>query len=172
VTAFLVIGGFGLLVLAIALVFGDALDGLLPGTDLGDGLFSLPALAGAVAAFGFGGAAILATGAPSVAALVVGAVAAVAMAWFVVRLTRAVLHMPTDEVVRKGDLVGRPARVVSAVPTDGMGEVVVRSGGQSVKLSARSARPLPVGSEVVVVDELSHTSVLVEPAEEFWEGTQ
>ncbi len=168
VTVFLILGIVGLAVLALALVFGDALDGLVGDLDLGDGLFSLPAMAGAVAAFGFAAAAVSALGAPSAVSLVSGAVAGAGVAWMTGRLTRAVLRMPTDPTLRQGDLVGRPARVVNDIRPGQLGEVLVRHAGQSLKMSARAARDLPVGSEVVVIEAESPTTVVVEAAEDFW----
>ena len=70
---FLVIGGFGIVLLAVSLFLGDVLHFGHP--DL-DGPFSLPSIAGFVGAFGFGGAiaAALTGGGPFsvVAALVAG----------------------------------------------------------------------------------------------------
>lgn len=165
---FLIIGFVGVAVLGAALLFGDALDGLLPDIDLGDGLFSLPALAGALAAFGFGAAIALGLGAPGALAGVVGVGAGGAMASLVARLTHAAIHMRTDETLRQGDLVGRRARVVNDIGDGRLGEVLVQHAGQTLKMSARSARALPVGAEVVVIEAESPTTVVVEAAEDFW----
>jgi hypothetical protein len=52
------------------------------------------------------------------------------------------------------------------------GEVLVRVGGQQLKLTAilepEAGEPLGLDAEVVVVDTVSATRVVVQPAEEFW----
>src|SRR5688572_12701451 len=106
-TVFLVVGFIGLGLLAATLVLGDWLDGLLPDIELGDGLFSLPVLAGFAAAFGFGAAATDALGGSGPAGLGVGAAAGIGLGWATLRLTRGLVNMSTDDTVRSGDLVGR-----------------------------------------------------------------
>ncbi|MPY91695.1 MAG: hypothetical protein GEV08_01130 [Acidimicrobiia bacterium] len=171
VAVFLVIGFVGLALLAAALLFGDIVDGLLGDIDLGDGLFSLPALAGAVAALGFGAAIASGVGAPSGAAWAVGVASGGAMGWLVARLTRSSVRMRTDEPLRHTDMVGKPGRVVNDIRAGQLGEVLVSHAGQSLKMSARSARELPVGAQVVVIEAESPTTVVVEAAEDFWRET-
>ena len=162
------LGVAGLVFLVVALVFGDWLDALLPDVELGDGLFSLPVLAGFVAAFGFAGAAVHSvTGTPA-AAVTVGAAAGAGVAWATLRLTRALIRMPTDETFRTADLVGREGTVVTAIREGSLGEVRVAFAGQSLKLAARADRPLDRGEAVVVVEAISPTAVWVSSARDFW----
>lgn len=169
----LVIGFVGLALLAVALVFGDWLDGLLPDIELGDGLFSLPVLAGLVAGFGFCGAAISGlTDGQRTASVLGGAVGGIAMAWLALRLTGGLMNMPTDAAIRSSDLIGRSGRVVTAIRQGGLGEVLVSVGGHSVKLAARSDEELEQAIDVVVVDVLSPTSVQVTSAPQFWGGKE
>jgi membrane protein implicated in regulation of membrane protease activity len=161
--AFLVIGGIGVAVLAVSLLVGDLLG--LGHPDAG-GPFSLPAVAGFVGAFGFAGAIadVLVPGevAGLVAALVVGAFAAVPTAWFAVKLSRMAMNMRTDPTPTREDLVGTLGVVVTPIPATGYGEVRVTLAGQPVKLYATADRPLPRGTRVFVVAAPSATSVVVE----------
>jgi hypothetical protein len=57
---------------------------------------------------------------------------------------------------------------VTPVRAGGTGEVLVRLGGQPVKLSATADEDLPLGTESVVVAVESATRVKVESAVRFW----
>lgn len=174
-TVFLVLGIVGVVLLLASLLLGDLFDGLFSffdGVDLdldGGGLFSLPVLAAFLSAFGFGGyLAMSATDERLLAGLVGGAVAGVVLGWIAWRLTRALLHMATDATPTADDLLGKSAKVVTPLLGQGLGEVLVRLGGQPVKVSARSDADLAVGEQVVVVEVVSSTSVVVESASTFW----
>jgi membrane protein implicated in regulation of membrane protease activity len=162
---FLVIGGLGVLVLAVALFGGEFLH--FGHVDLDSGLWSTEALAGFVGAFGFAGAIAneLLGGHGTAAAFggaTVGALAAVPTAYLAVRLSRAARNMHTDATPTRTDLVGTLGVVVTPIPRQGYGEVRVRLGGQPVKLNARADRSLPMGAHVFVVEAPSETSVVVE----------
>lgn len=162
--AFLLIGGLGVAVLAISLIVGDLLHFGHPDAD---GPFSLPAVAGFVGAFGFAGALaaqLVPVGpvARLVAACATGLIAAIPVAWFAVRLSRAAMNMATDATPTRSDLVGTLGVVVTPIPLAGYGEVRISLGGQPVKLNAKSDHPMPLGTRVLVVEAPSSTSVVVE----------
>lgn len=161
--AFLVIGGVGTAVLAVALVIGDLLH---IGHVDADGPFSVPAIAGFVGSFGFVGALVaefVGTGTPAlVAASTAGLAAAVPTGWLAVRLSRSAMRMNTDATPTRADLVGMSGVVVTPIPLQGYGEVRVSLGGQPVKLNARADRPVPLGARVFVIEVPSSTSVIVE----------
>jgi membrane protein implicated in regulation of membrane protease activity len=166
---FVILGAVGVVLLLVVLLVGDWFDALLPDVDLGDGLFSLPVLAGFTAAFGFAGAAVhAATDGALPAAVLAGAGAGAGVAWVTLRLTRGLLHMRTDEPLRMADLVGRPGQVVTDIRQGGLGEVVVPYAGQSLKVAARADHLLERGQQIVVVEALSPTSVMVASATDFW----
>jgi len=160
---FLLIGGLGVVILAVSLFLGDVLH---TGHPDADGPFSVPAVAGFVGAFGFGGAIaaelVGGTGAAVAVGSLVGLLAAFPTAWLAVRLSRAANQMRTDATPTRADLVGRLGVVVTPIPTEGYGEVRVLLGGQPVKLNARSDEPVPLGAKVFVVEATSDTSVIVE----------
>ena len=160
-TAYLVIGVVGLVVLAVSLVVGDLLEGALDG--LAGDWFSTEVVGSFVAALGFGGATALAADAPDPLALVVGLVAGTAFGAMGWGLTRVVRGGATDEAPAADDVVGRGAVVVSEVPADGFGTVRVVLGGHTLRFNARAELPLTAGTEVHVTGVLSPTAVSVAP---------
>lgn len=164
-TIFLVLGGVGLVFLLLSLVVGDWFDGIFGAVEVdldGGGLISGPVLGAFVAAFGIGGAAVLATTDTSILLAILGGLAnGVLIGYLAYRLTRAFMHMPTDDNVRTTDLVGKSGRVVTPIPADGLGEVLVHHAGQPLKLFGRADRPLPAGTSVVIIQTVSSASVVV-----------
>jgi membrane protein implicated in regulation of membrane protease activity len=161
---FLVIGGIGVLVLAVSLLGGEFLH--FGGVD-GGGAWSVEAISGFAGAFGFVGAIVnelLAgvTSAAPVLAVTAGIAAALPMAYLALRLSKAARNMRTDATPTRSDLVGSLGVVVTSIPAQGYGEVRIRLGGQPVKLNARADQPIPMGAHVFVVEAPSDTSVVVE----------
>ena len=157
-TTFLVIGGFGVFLLAASLAFGSHfhlghLHFHLPvHLNIGDGghvpnagsdtAFSLPSFAGFVGAFGFGGA-IAASVLPGDGALLpslIGLGAAIPTAWSAARLTQAAMNMRTDATPEQGDVIGSLGVVIREIPANGYGEVRVRFAGQLMKFHATGCR--------------------------------
>jgi len=160
---FLMIGGVGVVVLAVSLFFGELFH--IGHIDV-DGLFSLPAMAGFVGAFGFAGAigSSLAGGDGTFAAAVgagTGLVAAFPVGWGAARLTRALSAMPTDKTLVPDDLIGASGVIVTRVPAGGYGEVRLAIAGQHLKYNAKADTALPAGTPVFVVEAPTETSVIV-----------
>ncbi|WP_228981065.1 hypothetical protein [Streptomyces sp. DH12] len=159
------IAGIVLLVASLALdgvlegMFGGALDGLF------DGWLSLPVVAGFVSMLGFSGAIVLgATAMGAGAATAVGVLAGFGAAWLTWKLSRSLMD-DRGAAPREDDLVGSAGSVVTAIPADGYGEVLLRLAGQPVKFAARSAEPVQRGTEVWVEAALSAGSVRVRPVD-------
>jgi membrane protein implicated in regulation of membrane protease activity len=148
-----------LAVLAVTLVFDDALEGLTEG--LGPDWLSLPVLASVFAAFGLAAGAISGNSGPAVVAVPAGLVAGAGAGALAARLIAAAMRMPTDPPVRTGELPGKVGRVVTPIRTDRAGEVLVPLGGSAYKLTAHATTDIALGTEVVVVEVTSPTSVLV-----------
>jgi membrane protein implicated in regulation of membrane protease activity len=178
--AFLIIGGCGLLLLAASIGFGAHVHlghlheplhwhvghGGHDGSSGSDAAFSLPSVAGFIGAFGFGGAvaAQLFPGRSVTMPVLIGVGCAVPTAWAWARLTRAAMNMSTDATPTQFDVIGSLGVVIRAIPDDGYGEVRLSFAGQLMKFHARAAAALPVGTEILVVDAPSTTSVVVEMA--------
>ncbi|MGW2474806.1 hypothetical protein [Streptomyces sp. NPDC001665] len=167
-TLFLGLGIAGVALLALSLIFDGILEGLFGGLleGLFGGLVSLPVIAGFLSMLGFGGAIVLGTtGAGTLVATAAGAAAGVVAALLTWKFSRALMRDQTDATPRGEDLVGTSGSVVTAIPADGYGEVLVRLGGHLVKLSAKCTVPVARGAEVWVEASLSSTSVSVRPVE-------
>ncbi|MFC9622371.1 hypothetical protein ACFTXM_21075 [Streptomyces sp. NPDC056930] len=167
-TLFLGLGIAGIVLLALSLIFDGILEGLFGGVldGLFDGLLSLPVIAGFLSMLGFGGAIVLGTtGAGTVAATAAGVLAGVVAAWLTWKFSRALMRDQTSVTPRGDDLVGSSGSVVTAIPADGYGEVLLQLAGQTVKLAAKSPVPVARGTEIWVESALSTTSVAVRPVE-------
>ena len=161
-TTFLVLGGTGIALVALSLILGDVLEGVLHLDALDNDLFSVSTLAAFVGSFGFGGAIGLALSDNLPLALVVGVVIgllAAAGAW---RLTRA-LRRDDATSFSATSLIGHTASVITAIPSDGYGEVRLNVGGHVRKYAARCARPVAAGEAVWVSAVVSPTAVAVTP---------
>ncbi|MEV2257923.1 NfeD family protein [Streptomyces anulatus] len=167
-TIFLGLGIAGIVLLALSLIFGGILEGLFDGVldGLFDGLLSLPVIAGFISMLGFGGAIVLgSTGAGTFLATVVGVTAGLVAALLTWKLSKALMRDQTTATPRGSDLIGTSGSVVTAIPAEGYGEVLLRLGGQPVKYAAKSATPVARGTEIWVEEALSTTSVAVRPVE-------
>ncbi|MEU8680414.1 hypothetical protein [Streptomyces sp. NPDC048611] len=167
-TWFLGLGIAGIVLLVLSLVFDGVLEGAFGGAldGLFDGLLSLPVIAGFLSMFGFSGAILLGgTGLGPGAAAGIGVFAGAAAGWLAWKFSRVLMRDQTDATPRQEDLIGTAGSVVTAIPADGYGEVLIRLGGHPVKLAAKSAVPVARGAEVWVEAPLSSTSVAVRPVE-------
>lgn len=87
------------------------------------------------------------------------------VAWLTWRFSRVLMRDGDAAAPRGDDLTGSSGAVVTAIPADGYGEVLLFLAGQPVKYAARSAAPVPRGAEVWVESVLSPTSVAVRQVE-------
>ncbi|KES09057.1 hypothetical protein BU52_03130 [Streptomyces toyocaensis] len=165
---FVGLGVAGLVLLLLSLVFDGILEGVFDGVldGLFDGLLSLPVIAGFVSMLGFGGAIVLGTTDLGVTgATATGVLAGVGAGWLTWKLSRLLMRDQTDATPRGDDLIGTSGSVVTAIPADGYGEVLVRLAGQPLKLAATCPVPVARGAEIWVESALSATSVAVRPVE-------
>lgn len=160
-TTFLIIGSIGLVLIILALLVGDILDGLLNLDAIDSDLFSLSSFAAFLGAFGFGGALGMAVTENVTWAAVIGFVIGSLAAFGAIRLTKALKSSEHAVSFRSESMVGHSGRVITAIPVDGYGEINISVGGQTRKIAARSPEPIPAGSEVWVVSILSPTAVEV-----------
>lgn len=158
-TAFLVIGALGVVLLIVSLAVGEIFEGVFDA--VGGDLISGASVAAFLGALGFVGALVLdatgRTGWAIVAGLAAGGVVGALAGWLTLALTRG----GGESTVRSGSLVGRDATIVSAVPADGYGEISIVASGHITKLNARSDQPLTAGTPVTITAVLSATSVQV-----------
>lgn len=162
-TPFLIIGGVGVVLVLLALVIGDLLDGLLHLDVLGGDLFSISSLAAFVGAFGFGGAIGLALIDNMLVAVIVGLVVGALAAWGAISLTRTLKSGEDAASFRSDSMIGHSGQVITAIPEGGYGEIRISVGGHVRKLSAKANEPVLPGQEVWVSAILSPTAVEVTP---------
>lgn len=160
-TAYLIVGVVGLVVLATSLVVGDVLDGVLDG--IGGDWFSTEVVGGFVSALGFGGAIAVSAGAPGPVAVAVGLAVGTAFGWMAARFTRLVRGAGTDGTPAAGDVVGHEAIVLSDIPDEGLGTVRVHVGGHTLRYHASADLAIAAGTKVHVTSVLSPTAVTVAP---------
>lgn len=163
-TFFLVVAGLGFALLLIGLVFDDVLEFM----DGDGGVLSAPVIGAFLGAFGIGG--FVGTSATDnvVVGLISAGLAGLVLGWLALRLSLAFLDMHTDATPASGDYLGQLGRVVTPV-TRGGGEILIRMSGSPVKLVARADTDIERGTEVVVVEVLSPTSVRVMTTNELLE---
>ncbi|CAL9509308.1 hypothetical protein SUDANB108_03627 [Streptomyces sp. enrichment culture] len=167
---FLGLGIAGVVLLALSFVLDGVIEGLLDGAGvmegLLDGLLSLPVIAGFVSMLGFSGAIVMGTtGLGPVGATVVGVPAGVVTGWFAYRLSRALVDDSSGAAPRDADLIGSSGSVVTAIPAEGYGEVLVHVAGQPRKFAAKSPVAVGRGAEIWVERTLSQSAVSVRPVE-------
>ncbi|RYC05889.1 hypothetical protein [Nocardioides zhouii] len=160
-TVFLVIGALGVVLLLIALVLGDVLDGAFEG--LSAGFFSTEALAGFLGALGFGGAIALSVTGSTSLAVVIGLVLGVLLGAAAARASTFLHGTGETDTVRTSDMVEKIGTVVGAIPEGGFGTVSISAGGHLTRLNARSSVAVPAGTQVSVTQVISPTAVQVEP---------
>jgi hypothetical protein len=173
---FLGIGAFALFLLAMSLTGGRLHIGRfrprvgrvrLRSRGAGSHYLTLPAVAGFVGAFGFGGAiAAAATHGQGIGRVVlavgVGLAAALPSAWLAGRLMLAAMNIHTDATLTSADLVGAMGVVITPIPVGGYGEVRLTVAGQLIKFNARADEALALGTRVFVIEVPTPSSVLVE----------
>ena len=161
-TVFLTIGVIGVVLLLVALVVGDHLDGVLDALGGGE-WFTGAALAGFLGGVGFVGAGVLVltdnAWLSAVGGLLAGLALGIAVGWVTLRLRNS----GADGTPSSAALVGLTGTVVSDIPSEGYGVVSVVNASHLTRLNARCVEPLPSGTPVTVTDVLSPTSVKVIP---------
>lgn len=158
-TVFLVLGIAGLVLVLLSLLAADFLEGTFQALEA-DWL-STAVIGGFVSAFGFGGAAVDAAGAPWPITVAVGVGAGVVVGWFAWWLTKLVKDGPSDGTVTINDTVGQAGKVVTAIPGDGYGVVRILVGGHTLTYNARANTAIEAGDDVNVIGVISPTAVNV-----------
>lgn len=158
-------GAIGLALLILTFV-ADTFELDIPGTDAG-----IPgeAIAGFLTAAGIIGYLMTSTGVTSLVTVPVAIGAGTGMGALTVALVRFFIQTPTDATPTRNDFVGAIGKVVTPISPGGMGEVVMRRHGQPWKVAAQASEhtedTIMAGTQVVVVQALSETRVIVTPSD-------
>jgi membrane protein implicated in regulation of membrane protease activity len=161
VSAFLAIGAVGIVLLLVSLVVGEHLHGIFDALGGGD-WFTGSSLAAFLGAMGFGGAIVQQLTGSTLLAIVGGLALGLAFGALIAYGMLMMRRADTGGVVTTHDLVDATGVVLSDIPAQGFGEIRVTRGGHMMKLNAKSAIPLAMGTQVTVIDVLSATAVVVE----------
>ena len=170
------VGAVGFLFLLVMLFVGDVGgDHDVGGHDLsvehgdadhgGPGVFSARIMAAFLTAFGVGGVVARYNGLSHPSSSGVGVLAGLVMAGLVYQFARMLYGQQASSEVRMTSLVGKSAEVSVAIPSNGVGQVVLIASGERTELLARGAAGIAVtrGTEVVITG-LRGDSLIVAPA--------
>lgn len=150
----------GLIILGLAIVIGEILEGLFEAID--SDIFSPLSLGSSTSIFGLTGLGLLEMAINPIGALL-GAVAAAAIAAIItVKVMHALMKSDSRDSVSSAELVGLAGHVVTDIPADGYGTIKVLASGHDTRLNAKANKPIESGQKVRVVEVLSPTSVRVE----------
>ncbi|MBI2834513.1 MAG: hypothetical protein HYX76_08835 [Acidobacteria bacterium] len=166
-TVFLAIAGLGFVFLLISLVFGGLFEHLDVAFDHdfehgGPGFFSTRVMSVFVTAFGGFGAVASYYGMSAPAASFVGFVSGVGFGSMIYAFARFLYGQQASTDVRVADLVGRTARVIVGIPSNGVGQVRFRIGEELVDKIARSKDGQAIAEHATVtIDEVLGDTVVV-----------
>ncbi|EGK09577.1 nodulation efficiency protein D [Desmospora sp. 8437] len=144
----------GILLTALSWIIGDLLEGLTEGITGGSSMFHPVVWVGALTAFGAAGL-ILSKTTPlegaflSLSALGLSVVASVLLYLLVVKPME---NAESSVGFRMSDLIGRQGEVITAIPAEGCGELLVWTGGGHTNQIASSLHhhPIPQGARVII----------------------
>lgn len=164
-SVFLAIAAIGFLFLVVALLFGGIFDFFEHDSDVdlgGPGIFSARVIAVFVTAFGGFGAIATRQGASPLAASLVGLASGVVFGGAILLFARFLYSQQASSEVRTADLVGQHARVIVAIPANGVGQIRCRIGEELVDKIAQSRDGAPIAEHASVrVDTVLGETVIV-----------
>jgi membrane protein implicated in regulation of membrane protease activity len=166
---FLGIAGIGFLFLVISLIFGELFDHLGADADHsldhgGPSFLSLRGISVFATAFGGIGAIAVRYGLGVLPATGAGFAGGFVFAYIIYAFAKFLYGQQASTEMSTQDLLGQTARVVVAIPKDGLGQIRCRIGEELVDRIARSrsGAAIPENMSVRVVEILGET-VIVSP---------
>jgi len=164
-SVFLAIAAVGFLFLVIALVFGGIFDFFEHDADVdigGPGIFSARVIAVFITAFGGFGAIATRSGADPVLASLAGLASGVVFGGAILAFARFLFNQQATSEVLANDLVGQSARVIVAIPANGVGQIRCRIGEELVDKVAQSrdGGAIPEHASVRVETVLGETVIV------------
>ena len=166
-TVFLAIAAGGVIFLLISLFFGEISEHFDTALDHdldhgGPSFFSPRVMSVFVTTFGGVGAIATYYGLAPLPASLAGFASGVALSAIVLAFARFLYRQQASSEVRSSDLVGQTARVVIAIPPNGVGQVRCRIGEELVDKIARTRDGIlvPENAAVKVEDVLGETVIV------------
>ena len=164
-TVFLGIAGIGFVFLIVSLVFGEIFDFFDHDIDFdhgGPGILSSRVIAVFVTAFGAFGAIAVNNGMSPGAASGVGLGSGVVFGGVIYFFLRFLFGQQASSDVLASDLVGQTARVIVAIPANGVGQVRCRIGEELVDKIAQSRDGLAIAEHASVkIEQVLGETVVV-----------
>lgn len=164
-SVFLAIAAIGFLFLVVALLFGGIFDFFDHDGDVdlgGPGIFSTRVIAVFVTAFGGFGAIATRQGASPLTASLVGLTSGLVFGGTILLFARFLFNQQASSDVGTADLVGQNARVIIAIPPNGVGQIRCRIGEELVDKVAQSRDGSAIAEHASVrVDTVLGETVIV-----------
>lgn len=163
-SVFLAIGAVGFIFLIVALVFGEIFEFFDHDIDMdhGPGLLSSRVIALFITAFGAFGAIAHSNGFSTGVSSAMGAGSGVVFAGLMAMFGKFLYGQQSSSDVSAADLVGRTARVIVAIPANGVGQVRCRVGEELIDKIAQSRGgiAIPENTAVEIAEVLGETVVV------------
>jgi membrane protein implicated in regulation of membrane protease activity len=164
-SVFLAIAAVGFLFLITSLLFGEVSDFFHADTDVdhgGPGFFSSRVIGVFVTAFGGFGAIGVHYGLSTPAASGLGLVSGFVFGAVIYSFARFLYGQQASSDVRSSDLVGQSARVVIAIPPNGVGQIRCRLGEELIDKVAQAKGGIAIAENATVrIDEVLGETVIV-----------
>jgi len=164
-SVFLGITKIEFLYLIVALVFGELFEFFDTDHDFdtgGPGIFSSRVIAVFITAFGGTGAIGIHYGLSPVTASLLGVASGMVFGTLILIFARFLYGQQATSEVRSGDLVGQSARVIIAIPPNGVGQIRCRLGEELVDKIAQSKDGAAIAENTsVLVDAVMGETVIV-----------
>lgn len=144
----------GLLLTALAWIIGDLLEGLAEGITGGSSLFHPVVWVGTLTTFGAAGL-ILSRITPlegALLSLTALGLAMIASAFLYILVVKPMEGAESSVGFRMSDLTGQEGEVITSIPAEGCGEVLIWTGAGHTNQIASSLhhRPIPQGTQVLI----------------------
>jgi hypothetical protein len=166
-SVFLAIAAVGFIFLITALIFGEIFEFFDHDIDMdhGPGILSSRVIAVFVTAFGAFGAIANSNGLSTGLSSVVGAGSGVLFGGLMAMFGKFLYGQQASSDVSAADLLGRPARVIIAIPANGVGQVRCRVGEELIDKIAQSHGGIAIAENtaVEIAEVLGETVVVKKP---------
>jgi membrane protein implicated in regulation of membrane protease activity len=155
---FLICSGIGLTFLMVSLFTGN--DGDISSADVdvdSSGVFSLRTIMAFLASFGATGALTLYFGLSILASSLSGVAAGFVFAYISWQMMNFAIKQQANSVFVSSDMIGKTAIVHSAIPLNGIGEILIEINGQRKYISARDKdhNSIDTNAQVKILENLS-----------------
>ena len=160
---FLICSGIGLTFLMISLFTGN--DGDISSADVdidSSGVFSLRTIMAFLTSFGATGSLTLYFGLSMLVSSLCGVAAGIVFAYISWRMMNFAIKQQANSVIVSSDIIGKIAIVHTAIPANGIGEILIEINGQRKYISARDKdhNSIDTNAQVKILENLSGLAIV------------